>query len=375
MKKIFIVSGARSEFGLQENLLTLFKNNKLIDTFLIVTGSHLSKFHGNTINYIRQKKFTIFKTIKIISNNNSINEQISKLIYSFSKVIKKSKPDILILVGDRYEVFACAIAAYYSKIKIAHIHGGEITFNSLDDGARHSISKLSDIHFVANKIFKKKLIDMGENKKKIYISGGLGVDKILSTKFLRKKEIENNIKCKLEKKNYLLTFHPEKNSVNKQIKFMRKLFKYLSKEKNLKVIITAPNSDIGNNLIIKEIKKNIRKYSNSFIYIPSLGNKLYYSLIKYIDLVIGNSSSGICEIPTFKKTTINIGPRQQGRPRSQSIIDINYDISQFIKYSKFALSSSFQKKLKNCINPYGNKKSSYLIYKKILSYLNRKKND
>ena len=195
-KKILMVSGARSEFGLQENLFKLFSKKKGLEPMLVVTGSHLSYEHGNTINAIKKKNIKVFKKIRIIKKNNLITDQISKLILEFSKVIQKAKPSLLLLVGDRYETFACAIAAYYLKIKIAHIHGGETTFNSLDDAARHSISKLSNLHFVANESFKKKLIQLGENKKKIYVSGGLGVDKILSTKFFFTKSVsEKKLLC------------------------------------------------------------------------------------------------------------------------------------------------------------------------------------
>ena len=366
-----MVTGSRSEFGLQENLFNLLRKDKKIIPLLVVTGSHLSKIHGNTVNDIKKKKIKIFKKINIINKNNSIPNQISKLIYYLSILINRYKPELVILVGDRYEALASAIAAYYLKIKIAHIHGGETTFNSLDDGARHSISKLADLHFVANKSFKKKLIDMGENRKFIYESGGLGVDAILSTKLINKTQLEKEINFKFKKENYLLTFHPEKNNINKQMNFLNKLFNYLSKKKNINIILKAPNSDLFNNLIIKEIKKILKKNKNNFKYIPSFGNKIYYSLLRQIDLVIGNSSSGICEVPTFKKPTINIGPRQDGRPRSKSVIDIDYNMKEFISSLKKVSNVKFKKKVTTCKNPYGNRKSSYFIYKKIKYNFNK----
>ena len=371
--KICIVTGSRAEYGLQKNLINLINSDKKLKLFLIVTGTHLSKEHGNTSQQIKNDKIKIFKSIKIIKKTSDIPSEISILIKKISKDLQKIKPDILLLVGDRYEVFASAIAAYYLKIKIAHFHGGETTIGSLDEGARHSISKLSDLHFVANDLFKKKLIDMGENPKNIFTFGGLGVDSILSTKFYNKKKVQELLGTNLAKYNFLITYHPEKNDVKKQIKFIKSSFFFLSKIKDTKIFITAPNSDANNKLLIKILKKEVNKNKKFFFYKSSLGNRLYYSLIKFSNAVIGNSSSGICEVPTFNKWTINIGTRQDGRPRSNSIIDIEYKIKHFEYALKKIMSTNFKQNLNKNINPYGNKKSSKLIFGKLKKFLKRPK--
>jgi GDP/UDP-N,N'-diacetylbacillosamine 2-epimerase (hydrolysing) len=370
-KKICIVTGSRAEYGLQKNLINLINSDKELRLFLIVTGTHLSKEHGNTSQQIEKDKIKIYKNIKIIKKNSNVLTEISFLIKKISKDLKKIKPDILLLVGDRYEVFAAAIAAYYLKIKIAHFHGGETTIGSLDEGARHSISKLSDLHFVANDLFKKKLIDMGENPKQIFAFGGLGVDSILSTKFLNKKQVQDLLGTKLAKNNFLVTYHPEKDDIKKQIKFIKSSLIYSSKIKDIKVFITAPNSDANNKLLIKTLKKEVNKNKEIIFYYSSLGNRLYYSLIKFVDGVIGNSSSGICEVPSFNKGTINIGTRQDGRPRSKSIIDIKYEIGQFKSALRKIMSTNFKQNLNKNINPYGNNKSSKLIFRKLKQFLKK----
>ena len=370
-KKICILTGSRAEYGLQKNIINLINSDKNLKLFLIVTGSHLSKEHGNTSLQIKNDKIKIYKSIKIIKKNSSVPMEISVLIKEISKDLKKIKPDILLLVGDRYEVFAAAIAAYYLKIKIAHFHGGETTTGSLDEGARHAISKLSDLHFVANELFKKKIIDMGENPKNIFTFGGLGVDSILSTKFFNKKQVEDLLGTNLVKYNFLITFHPEKDDIKNQIKFIKLSFNYLSKIKNIKIFITAPNSDANNKTLIEILKKEVNKNKKIFYYNSSLGNRLYYSLIKFIDGVIGNSSSGICEVPSFNKGTINIGTRQDGRPRSKSIIDIKYDIDEFKSVLQKIMSTKFKQSLNKNINPYGNNKSSKLIFRKIKQFLKK----
>jgi len=368
-KKICVLTGSRAEYGLQKNLINLIKTDPELKLFLIVTGTHLSKEHGNTSQQIKKDKIKIYRNITIIKKKSDIPIEISVLIKEISKDLKKIKPDILLLVGDRYEVFAAAIAAYYLKIKIVHFHGGETTTGSLDEGARHGISKLSDLHFVANNLFKKKLVEMGENPKNIFALGGLGVDSILSTKFFNKKKIQDLLGTNLEKKNFLVTYHPEKNEIKKQIKFIKSSFFYLSKIKNIKIFITAPNSDANNELLIETLKNEVNKNKKNTFYYSSLGNRLYYSLIKYIDGVIGNSSSGICEVPSFNKGTINIGPRQNGRPRSKSIIDIKYDISQFKIALRKIMSTNFKQNLNKNINLYGNSKSSERIFRKLKQFL------
>ncbi|MDC0856121.1 UDP-N-acetylglucosamine 2-epimerase [Candidatus Pelagibacter sp.] len=374
-KKICIVTGSRAEYGLQKNLINLINRDKTIKLFLIVSGMHLSKEHGNTIKQIQKDKIRIHKKIKIVKKKSDVLNEMSLLIKEISKELKKIKPDIVLLVGDRYEIFATAIAAYYLKIKIAHFHGGETTIGSLDEGARHSISKLSNLHFVANQSFKEKLIRMGEDPINIFAYGGLGVDNILSTKFLNKKKIENFLGTKLAKYNFLVTYHPEKENIKKQIKFIKSSIGFFLKMKNTKVLITAPNSDTNNADLIKVLKNEVNKNRKILYYYPSLGNQLYYSLIKFIDCVIGNSSSGICEVPSLKKGTINVGDRQDGRPRSKSVIDIKYEFSQFKAALKKIMSTKFKQNLNKNINPYGNNKSSKLIFKKIKQFLkDNKKN-
>ena len=218
--KIHIISGGRADYDLLKNLyVKIQKTKKKFNTKFIVTGSHLSRRHGNTIDQIYKDKINVFKKINIRIHSDSphdISNNISLGIKKFSSFFKKNKTDLIIVLGDRYEIFSAVIAAHISSIPIVHIHGGESTFGAIDDAIRHSITKMANFHFVANEIYKKRVIQLGENPKKVINVGGLGVDNIQIKKLFKKKEIEKKLNIKFLKKNLLITFHPETNSLNKQ---------------------------------------------------------------------------------------------------------------------------------------------------------------
>ena len=250
-----------------------------------------------------------------------------------------------------------------------HIHGGESTFGAIDDAIRHSITKMANFHFVANEIYKKRVIQLGENPKKVINVGGLGVDNIQIKKLFKKKEIEKKLNIKFLKKNLLITFHPETNSLNKQT--IIPMLKALKKLKDTNFFFTIPNADTYNLRILKEIKYFQKKSKNCKIF-NSLGIKMYHSLIKLCDAVIGNSSSGMAEVPYFKKPTINIGNRQDGRIRVKSIIDVKMEEKNINNAIKKIFSRNFRLELKNTQSPYGKGGAS----KKIVDYLQKiKKKD
>ena len=360
--KICIISSTRADFGLLKNVLFECQKSK-IDYKFIALGSHFSKYYGSTINEIKENKIKIYKKIYNEINTNAelgISQIVAKCVVSMTKILKKLSPDILVVLGDRYEILACTLSAHLCRIPVAHIHGGELTQGLIDDAFRHSITKMSQIHFVANKTYKKRVIQLGENPKSVHIVGGLGVDSIKKTKLLTKKELEKKINVKFKKKNILISFHPEtlnKHSANNQITEILNALKTL---KDTCLIFTMPGAEIENKIIIKKINSFIKKNKNAYFY-KSLGQKNYFSVLKIVDLMLGNSSSGLLEAPTFKKASINIGNRQSGRTESSSVLSVQIKKEIIIKAIKKIYGKEFQKKLKLTKSQYGNGGSSLKI--------------
>ncbi len=351
-KKICIITSSRAEFGLLSRLIKKIQKNSSIH--LIVTGSHVSKAFGNTITEIKKEKIKIFKKIKINLNDDSekgISNAISETITKFESIFQNLKPDLLVVLGDRYEIFSAVIAASIHRITIAHIHGGETTVNSLDNYFRHSISIMSHLHFVAHKKYKNRVINLGKNPKNIFVVGGMGA--------------ANLNKISLKKKNnlnyYVCIFHPETLKKDYGIKMMRTAINYFGKIKNYKFIFFRPNADTKNQEILNLIKNSIKKYNN-FDYVNSINYKQFIKLLANSKGILGNSSSGILEAPSLKIPTINIGYRQKGRLKSKSIVDCNGDVESLKKSFKKINSVKFKNILKKVKNPYFNGDSSQKIF-------------
>lgn len=364
--KIALVTGSRSEFYLLKGLILRLQKNKKFKLNLIVTGSHLSKFFGSTIHDIKKEKIRVNDKVNISikgDREKDIAKSISIGVKSFSKKFNKFKPDLLIILGDRYEIYSAAIAACINKIPIAHIHGGEKTKGLIDEGIRHSITKHSHLHFVSTKTYFKRVQQLGENKKNIFNVGSLGVEAIKKEKLYLKKKIEKILKIRFDKKNILVTFHPEtlENRRTNKNNFI-KLLKALKKLKNTTIIFTMPNADVDFKTILKEIKKFVSSRKNAFFF-KSLGHKKYFTLCKNVDLMIGNSSSGIIEMPSFRKATVNIGDRQGGRVRAQSVIDVDNNTNKILKSISYSYSKKFKKVLQKVKNPYDGENTSYKILK------------
>jgi GDP/UDP-N,N'-diacetylbacillosamine 2-epimerase (hydrolysing) len=348
--KIFLVTSTRADFGLLKNLIIEFKKNNYFELKIIATGTHFSKNHGFSFNEIKNHKIEIYKKILITNNTASpklLLNDMSVLSKNISSLIEKDKPDLFIVLGDRYEILAVSLAAYLNQVPIAHIHGGEITQGSLDDGFRHCISKISNIHFVSHKIYKKRLEQLGENPRVIFNVGALGVENIYKTNFLNKENLEKVLKINLKKNILLVCLQPE---ITKEltINLVTETLLALENNKDKSIIFTMPGADLYNDIIVKKIKTFVKNNSNCFVF-KNLGSQKFLSLLKVSDMIIGNSSSGIFEMPTFKKYTINIGNRQNGRVKSDSIIDTPPK-KQLIKK---AISLLCMKKInKKIINPY-----------------------
>jgi len=366
--KIFLVTSSRADFGLLKNLIFEFKKNSHFDLKIIATGSHFSKKHGFSYKEINNEKITIYKKILITNHVNSaknILSDMSILTKNISSLITKDKPDLFMVLGDRYEILAVSLAAYIAKVPIAHIHGGEVTQGSLDDGFRHCISKMSNFHFVSHNDYKKRLIRLGENPKNIYNVGGLGAYNVDQSKIFSKKKLKELLSIDLKKKILLICLHPELNK-KLTVNLVNETLKALKTHKDKTLIFTMPGVDLHNEVIFKKIKFFVENNNNMY-YFKNLGSKVFLSFLKISDAIIGNSSSGILEMPSFKKPTINIGLRQHGRVRAASVIDISSKANLISRTISFIYSKEFLKNKKNFFNPY--KKGNTV--KKIISVLKK----
>ena len=368
-KKICLVTTSRADYWLMKELINIFKKDYNVQLNLLVTGQHLSKKYGYTYKEIllNHKKNT--KLINIGTNRSdkiSILNSMSNVFKKIGEYIIKNKIDLIIILGDRYETACIALTAYIAEIKIAHIHGGEKTTGSMDDSFRHAITKLSNIHFVSSNDSKKRIIQIGENKRNVYLVGGLGAEMISTMHFFERKFIEKKTNIKFKKNNFLICINAYLDNQISKKKLMQNIFKSLNKFKNTNFIFTLPNSDIDSDIILKSIYEFKKSNKNCYIF-KSLGSHMYLSLMKNCDLLLGNSSSGILEAPSLKIPSVNIGKRQNGRLKSISVIDSKTSHTDIYKSIKKALSQSFKKKVLKAENIYYKKDSSKKIFNIIKS--------
>ena len=368
-KKICIFTSNRADYDLLKPLLKKLHQDKLILLQIVVSGSHFSIDHGSTYKNIIHDGFKIDKRvdIKIKSNQYAVIEYIGISLKNYAYSLKKLNPNLVILLGDRYETFSFAIASMFLKFPIAHIGGGETTLGVIDENLRHSITKMSYIHFVYHDIYKKRIMQMGEDPKKIYNYGSIGSENISKLKFKSKKAIEKKFKFNFLKKNLLITFHPstlEKESPNKQFE---KILKSLDVLKDTFLIFTSSNIDLGGQQINKMINLYTKINKHKSIFIPSMGQTFYFSSLKHIDALIGNSSSGIYETAQFKIGVVNIGKRQKGRLQNKNIINCEPNFIAISKAIKKLYSYKFQLKLRKIKDNFDKKNTVDNIYNKIKS--------
>ena len=354
MRKICVVTSTRAEYGLLYWLLKEIEADSELKLQLIVTGMHLSPEFGLTYKEI-EKEFKIDKKIEILSSSHTsldICAEMARVYEKFAPALAELKPDILVLLGDRYEIFGVAGVASIMQIPIAHIHGGETTQGAFDEAFRHSITKMSHIHFAATNEYTNRIIQLGEEPSRVFNVGGPGIENIKKLNLLSKEEFEKSIKFKLAKKNILITFHPvtlENSSAREQF---NELLNSLDELEETNFIFTKANSDTDGDVINKMIDEYVSQNSQKAVAFASLGQLRYLSAIKFVDIVLGNSSSGLLEVPSFKKTTINIGDRQKGRARASSVIDVRPAKEEILAAIKRAYSKEFEQTLKDTINPY-----------------------
>ncbi len=369
-RKVCIVTTNRADYGHLRNLILSINKNKNFILKLIVSGSHLSKQHGYSVNEILNDKLPITTRISLDVkkdfNNDEIVQSLSKILIKFDNAIKKINPDIILILGDRYEILPVAQVALFRNIPLAHIHGGEVTSGVLDEQIRHALTKFSDIHLVANEIFARNVLSLGENKKNVFVVGSPGCEKLNKQKYFSNKYLEKNLNLKFLKKNILVTVHPQTNRADTSY-LINNLLNVLKTLEDTLVIFTGVNPDINSDLILTKINK-FKKHEN-FKFYKHLGQSLYLSLAQQVDCVVGNSSSGFIELPFLKVPVVNIGERQNGRPISNNIIQTSYEKISIQKAIKKIYSLAFKKKLKYTKSFYFKKNTTRQILK-ILKNIN-----
>ncbi len=362
-----MVTGTRAEYGLLRKLIKILDESKNIQLQLIVTGSHLSRKFGQTIKEVEGDGIKIDSKIDInlVSDTpKGISESTSRGLSGFANEFELLNPDMVVVLGDRFEILSAVIAAMFSRIPIAHIHGGELTEGAVDDAIRHSITKFSHLHFVGNEEYSRRVIQLGERPERVFNVGGLGVDAINDLKLIPKNELEKDLNIKFLQKNLLITFHPvtlEEKSSSRQIS---ELLDALSNLQDTALIFTMPNADSDSRIIFEKIEDYVSSNKNAYVF-TSLGQLRYLSCVAQVDAVVGNSSSGLHEVPTFKKATINIGDRQKGRIQSKSVINCKPISSNIQKAIEDSYTLEFKKYLKTAKNPYGDGGAAERIAKTI----------
>ena len=323
MMKICVVSGTRAEYGLLYWTMKAIKDNSNLELSVCVTGMHLSPEFGLTYKQIESDGFQIDGKIEMLVSSDTsvgITKSIGLGLIGFADFFERTKPDWILVLGDRYEIFAAVTAAMIARIPVAHCHGGEATEGLIDEAIRHSITKMSHLHFTSTAEYRDRVIQLGEQPDCVFHVGALGIENINRLNLLNKEEFEASIDFKLSSLNFLVTFHPVTlDNATAEEQFLE-LLQALSVFKEAKIIITKPNSDHDGRVIIKLIDEFVSKNPTNAISFISLGQIRYLSAIRHCQVVIGNSSSGLIEVPSFKKPTVNIGDRQQGRIESKSVI-------------------------------------------------------
>jgi len=363
MKKICVITGTRAEYGLLYWLMKEIEAHPELELQLIVTGMHLSPEFGLTYKEV-EKDFTITKKIEMLLSSDTtvgISKSMGLAQISFGESFEELKPDLVILLGDRYEIFSAASAALIARVPIAHLHGGERSEGAFDESIRHSITKMAHLHFTAAKEYRHRVIQLGEHPERVFTVGGMGIENIKRLKLLSKNDFEQSINFTLNKKNILVTFHPvtlENDTAQEQF---QSLLDVIDTLEDTHIIFTKANSDTNGRIINQMIDNYTSKNSSKAIGFASLGQLYFLSALQYMDAVVGNSSSGLIEAPSFKIATINIGDRQKGRLKAASVIDCQPEQKSLLDAFRKLESIEYKEILKMVVNPYGDGEASRKI--------------
>lgn len=355
MRKVCVVTGSRAEYGLLSGLMREIEAEETLQLQVIATNMHLSPEFGLTYKEIESDGFRIDRKVEMLLSSDTPNgtaKSVGLATIGFADAYETLKPDIIVLLGDRYEIIAAASAALFYKIPVAHLHGGEITEGAYDDALRHAITKMSHLHFTSTEAYRKRVIQLGECPERVFYVGGLGVENIKKISLLSKEELEKEISMSLGDQSFLITYHPvtlEHSTAEEQC---RHLLDALEEYPDYNLIFTLPNSDTDGRVIIRLINDFVKKHPNRSVVFPSLGLRRYLSALKYVNAVLGNSSSGILEVPSFGIPTLNIGDRQKGRLAAASVIHCGVTTAEISRGIKTVVSESVKQVARSVKNPY-----------------------
>jgi len=374
MTKICVFSGTRAEYGLLRPLMKQIDSDPDLHLQIIVSGTHLSSNFGLTYREIENDGFVIDEKIEVLLSADTATSMAKATglgIISYSEALARLQPDFLVLLGDRFELLAMATASLYARIPIVHIHGGEATFSLIDEAIRHAVTKMSHLHFTSTSIYRQRVIQLGEQPERVFNVGALGVENILTQNLMTKKELEASLQFSLDQPFFLVTYHPvtlEKGSAAVHMNALLNALNYFDK---YKVIFTLANADTGGMKINRMIKQYVANNSHRAIAFPNLGQTRYLSAMKYCAAVVGNSSSGIIEAPSFRIPTVNIGDRQKGRVKARSVIDCLTETDSITQALRKALDHDFCQQLQDMENPYEGKNTSAQMVQIMKKYIGK----
>ena len=354
-RKICVITGTRAEYGLLRWVMQGIKDDPDLTLQIIATGMHLSPEFGLTYREIEKDGFQIDRKVEMLTSSDTpvgIAKSMGLGMIGFADALNELKPNLIVVLGDRFEIFSAVSAALVARIPVAHLHGGEATEGLIDEAIRHSITKMSHLHFVAAEEYRQRVIQLGEQPDRVFLVGGLGIDNIKRLKLLDRAALEASLDFKLGSKNLLITFHPVTLEAATATDQMVELLAVLAALSDTQLIFTMPNADTDGRTLIKMVEQFVAQHANARAY-TSLGQLRYLSCIAHVDGVVGNSSSGLTEVPSYKKGTINIGDRQRGRLQAASVINCESTRESIKTALERLYSADFQASLSQVCNPYG----------------------
>lgn len=368
--KICVVTGTRAEYGQLRWIMEGIRETPGLELQIIATGMHLSSEFGLTYREIEADGFQIDRKVEMLLSSDSASGVAKSMglgLIGFADVLQQIQPDLVLVLGDRFEIFSAVAAAMVARIPVAHLHGGETTEGAFDEAIRHSITKMSHLHFVAAEEYRNRVIQLGEQPDRVFLVGGLGIDNINKLELLDRPALEESLGFRFGEKNLLITFHPVTLEDATSADQMVELLAALETLGDTNLIFTMPNADTGGRVLNGMIEQYVTSHANARAY-TSLGQLRYLSCIRHVDGVVGNSSSGLTEVPSFCKGTVNIGDRQRGRLKADSVIDCAPDRSSIVAAIQQLYSPIFQAKLKAVRNPYGEGGASEKIVQVLKEY-------
>jgi len=353
--KVAVVTGTRAEFGLLAPLMHKIESSEKLDLQLIVTGAHLLVEFGSTVDEIRAEGFTIDRTVPEItsaSTGQEVARQVGVGVIAFTETLGELAPDVVLLLGDRYELLAAATAAFFLDIPIVHVHGGEVTQGAFDDAIRHVISKFARVHAVAAPEYAERLIRAGEQPDSVHVVGGLGVDALANVQRLSRHELEAELGIRLGDPLFLVTYHPVTAAAHDTKREIASLAAALEAFPEATVVFTLPNADPEHEIITMALEQAVLRRDRWHLF-SSLGTRNYVSLLSEAAVVVGNSSSGLLEAPSLEVPTVNIGPRQEGRLAAQSVLSCGTNQEEIEENITRAISRQFADSIRGMESPYG----------------------